>query len=62
MSKKIKIDSNLYLKLSQRASEEGYSGADEFIIHILEGAVARSQADEDKARAIEKLKGLGYLG
>ena len=62
MSQKIKIDSDLYLKLSQRASEEGYSSTDEFIIHVLEGAVARSEADEDKARTIEKLKGLGYLG
>ncbi len=62
MAKKIKIDNDLYLKLAQRAAETGYTDAGEFIVDLLEKAVAGQEADRDRDAAIEKLKGLGYLG
>ena len=62
MSKKIKIENDLYEKLARCAEAGGYSGTDEFIVHALEKAVRDLEAGEDEETIKERLKGLGYLG
>ena len=58
---KIKINQELYDLLTKKAEERGYSSADEFIIHILEAAVADAGPAADEEQIRERLKGLGYL-
>lgn len=62
MAKKIKIENDLYDKLRQFAEAAGYSGVDEFIIHVLEKSVADMEKSADEESVKERLKGLGYLG
>ncbi|MFC1596979.1 hypothetical protein ACFL5Q_03440 [Planctomycetota bacterium] len=62
---KIKIDRELYDKLSRCAVAGGYSSTDEFVQHVLEREVEQvlgqeiSPEDEEKVKA--RLRGLGYL-
>ncbi|MEJ2744079.1 MAG: hypothetical protein P8123_00070 [bacterium] len=58
---KIKIDNDLYEKLEKCAAAAGYSGTEEFIVHLLEKAAAGIGVDDDAEKVKEKLRGLGYL-
>jgi hypothetical protein len=58
---KLKIDDSLYDKLKEAAETQGYSSADEFVIHILEQAVAGLDEDMSEEEVKKYLKGLGYL-
>lgn len=62
MAKKIKIDNDLYDRLSKYAGEAGYSGPEEFISHVLEKSVQDMEQGADEESVKERLKGLGYLG
>ena len=58
---KIKIDNELYKKVKLFSEENGYSSAEEFIVHLLEKVVSQSdpgELDEDLAK---RLQGLGYI-
>ena len=60
---KIKLDSHLYDRAKAAAETAGYSGVDEFIIHILEKELSNFEAapDEDEKVVQERLRGLGYI-
>ena len=58
---KIAIDHELYERLEKAARAGGYSSAEEFILHILEGAATPAGADESEEEVRKRLKGLGYL-
>jgi hypothetical protein len=58
---KIKLDKELYEKVKQYADKEGYSSADEFIIHLLEQVVNSSNPDDYDEDVMQRLKGLGYI-
>jgi len=62
MAKKIKLDNDLFEKLSRCAEAAGYSGTEEFIVHVLEKTVEDVGEDSDEATVKERLMGLGYLG
>ncbi|HOO78182.1 MAG TPA: hypothetical protein PK636_11045 [bacterium] len=62
MAKKIKIENDLYEKLSACGRGAGYSSPEEFIIHILETTAAEVADAEDEEKVKERLMGLGYLG
>lgn len=62
MAKKIKIENDLYDKLCQYSQSAGYSGTDEFIVHVLEKSVADLEKNADQESVKERLTGLGYLG
>ena len=58
---KIKIDNELFQQVKQFSEKNGYSSADEFIIHLLEKIVSQTdpgELDEDLAK---RLQGLGYI-
>ena len=61
MSKKVKIEGDLYEKLETCAEAAGYSSTQEFIIHVLEKTVKEIDAGDDEEKVKEKLRGLGYL-
>ncbi len=61
-SVKVKIEKELYDKLTQCAAIVGYSSVDELITHVLEKEVDRLAGDKaDLETTKERLKGLGYL-
>ena len=58
---KIKIDKGLYDRLAQIAKVGGYSGTDEFVVHILEKEAAKFEQADDDAEVEKQLRGLGYI-
>lgn len=58
---KIKIDKQLWEKLTKISELAGYSSAEEFVIHALEKEVAQIEEAETDEEVREKLKGLGYI-
>ena len=60
---KIKLDSHLYDRAKKVAALAGYSGVDEFIIHLLEKELSQLEAaDGDTDEQVkERLRGLGYI-
>jgi Arc/MetJ-type ribon-helix-helix transcriptional regulator len=59
--RKIKIDNQLYDRLTTCAKQGGYSSTDEFVRHVLERATESLQEATDQEQAEQQLKGLGYL-
>jgi hypothetical protein len=57
----VKVDKDLYERLSKIADLAGYATADEFVAHVLEKEMVHfdDTKDDDAIRA--KLKGLGYI-
>jgi len=58
---KVRIDSNLFSRVKKAAELAGYSSTDEFIIHIIEKALARYETEEADEKTAEQLRGLGYI-
>ena len=57
---KIAVEHELYERLEKASQAAGYSSAEEFIQHVLEGAATppHRRCDEEVRK---RLKGLGYL-
>ena len=58
---KVKIDKSLHERLARGAAAGGYSGTDEFIVHILEKEAAKFDEADDEAEVEKQLRGLGYI-
>jgi len=59
---KIKIDRDLYAKLTECAEIAGYSSVEEFVQHALQKEIDRiSKDDADLEETKKRLKGLGYI-
>lgn len=58
---KIKIEKNLYHRLTKTAETAGYSSTEEFIVHLLETAAGESGCDASEDLIRKRLQGLGYL-
>jgi hypothetical protein len=67
MSKSIKLNSDLWQRVRQHATDAGYSSPEEFVEHVLEKELARQSSgastgqDESQKEIERRLKGLGYL-
>jgi len=63
MSKSIKLDSDLWQRVSEYSQKAGYSSPEEFIVHVLERELDRQggSGEEDDKEVERRLKGLGYL-
>lgn len=60
--KKIKLNKNLLERAEVFAAKAGYASVEEFIAHILEREIAKSDSeDESEEEVKERLKGLGYI-
>ncbi len=60
-SHKVKIENELWAKISKYASVAGYSSADEFVLHALEKEMAILEEAESDDEIKKKLRGLGYI-
>ena len=59
---KIKIDRNLYEKLSKCARAAGYASVEEFVQHVLEKTASSLEREAmDEEAVTRQLQGLGYL-
>ena len=58
---KVKINRAIYDLLVKQAEEKGYSAVDEYVVHVLEAAVADAGPSATEEQIRERLKGLGYL-
>ncbi|MCX6565777.1 MAG: hypothetical protein NTW38_05050 [Candidatus Aminicenantes bacterium] len=61
-TEKIKIDSDLMVKVRQFAKLSGYSSPEEFIQHCLERELSSLEESGSEDEIKKKLKGLGYIG
>jgi hypothetical protein len=60
--KKIKLDKTLLERAAEFAAKAGYASLEEFITHILEREIAKTDSnDESEEEVKERLKGLGYI-
>ena len=57
----IKLNKSLYQRAAVCAQKAGYSSVEEFVEHLIETELARSEDSGMKEEVIKKLKGLGYL-
>ncbi len=58
---KIRIGNDLYATLKKAAVVAGYSSVDEFILHVLERAVAEVTQAQSEEEVRKRLQGLGYI-
>lgn len=57
----VKVDKDLYNRISKVADVAGYATAEEFIQHILEKEMLHFEDSKNDADIRAKLKGLGYI-
>jgi metal-responsive CopG/Arc/MetJ family transcriptional regulator len=58
---KVKLDRDLYERLTRCAEAAGYSSTDEFIRHTLERACSAIEEADSEEEVKKRLQGLGYL-
>jgi len=63
MAKSLKLNSDLWKRVEQRAANAGYSSPEEFVEHLIERELARlDNVEPEAAKEVERqLRGLGYL-
>ena len=58
---KIRIDAGLLERATRAAEVAGYSSVDEFVAHLVEKELARSETDDAERQVADRLRGLGYI-
>lgn len=58
---RIKIPRSLYEDSKEAALRQGYSSVDEFVLNVLEKAVATNRLASAEEHVRQRLKGLGYV-
>jgi metal-responsive CopG/Arc/MetJ family transcriptional regulator len=58
---KIKLENELYDRVSRFADIAGYSSAEEFVTHVLEKELSSIDDSESEEEVKKRLQGLGYL-
>jgi hypothetical protein len=58
---KVKLDRDLWERLTRCAEAAGYASTEEFIRHTLEQAAAALESAGSEEEVRERLRGLGYL-
>jgi metal-responsive CopG/Arc/MetJ family transcriptional regulator len=59
--KTVKIDSDLWKRVEEYAKKAGYSSPAEFVEHVIEKELSRTEQQSDHEEVDRRLKGLGYL-
>jgi len=60
--KKIKLDKNLLERAEAFAAKAGYASIEEFVTHLLEREIAKSDSEDESEEEVKKrLEGLGYI-
>ena len=58
---KIRIDAGLLERATRAAEVAGYSCVEEFVAHLIEKELARSETDDAERQVADRLRGLGYI-
>ena len=58
---KIKLDSNLLARAKDAAESAGYSSVEEFVAHIIEKELSKTESSESDENVADQLRGLGYI-
>ena len=58
---RIKLDEELYRRLTRCAGAAGHASVEEFVRHLLEKETAKWEKTEDDSKIDERLRGLGYI-
>ena len=58
---KIKIDAGLLERATNAAEAAGYSSVEEFVAHLVEKELTRSETDDAEKHVTDRLRGLGYI-
>ena len=58
---KIKLDQDLFDRVSKIAKLSGYATVDEFVVHVLEKELAAVEDAGSDEEIKKKLEGLGYI-
>ena len=58
---KIKIDSGLYDRAKDAAEVAGYSSVEEFVAHLIETELGKSDSVSTDEKVADQLRGLGYI-
>lgn len=60
-STKVKLDSDLVVKVKRYSDIAGYSSPEEFITHALEKELAKLEGADSEEEIKKRLRGLGYI-
>ena len=58
---KVKLDKDLFDRVSKVAKLSGYASIDEFVVHVLEKELANVEDAGSDEEIKKKLEGLGYI-
>jgi metal-responsive CopG/Arc/MetJ family transcriptional regulator len=58
---KITLDKSLMERVEHAASQAGYSSVDEFVAHVLERELSKTDDASPDADVKKQLEGLGYI-
>jgi hypothetical protein len=58
---KIRIDAGLLERATRAAQAAGYSSVEEFVAHLIEKELSRSETDDAERQVANRLRGLGYI-
>ncbi len=61
MAKTIKVSKEMWERIERAAKAGGYSSPQEFVEHVLDKYVPKSDDTDSKEEVLKKLKGLGYI-
>ena len=57
----VKLKNELWAKVKEAAAAGGYSSPEEFVEHLVERELARTEDAQSEEEAMRRLKGLGYI-
>jgi hypothetical protein len=58
---KVRLDSSLYERATERARKLGLTSVDAYVADLLERDLKVADAEKQRETVTEKMKGLGYL-
>jgi len=58
---KIKLDKDLFERVSKAAKASGYASPEEFVAHVLERELSQIEDSDTDDEIKKKLEGLGYI-
>jgi len=57
----VKLRNELWEKVKEAAAARGYSSPEEFVEHLVERELAKTEEAQSEEEVMRRLKGLGYI-
>ena len=58
---KIELDKALWVRVQEHVAAVGYSSPEEFVQHVIERELAKTEKGETAEAAAGKIRGIGYI-